>query len=224
MSVPDGEGGRVDKWYALAMTEGRCTRKMLGQSISQKTLVNGIDVIAVMEALGPEIIAKLLEGQLVELPPLGSFRLSVHNHGGAATKSAWKPSLIKGGYIVFTPYDELRLAALHAHWTRWHNPEEEALLRHAYEAEQKVKELEMDILYSQKYADKTAETAQAMPEDKLKEAIAKAAQAHLDELNALLGEAQEAANKAQSIVGNLMDAEAEAAAADGLHDHTDLHL
>jgi hypothetical protein len=202
--VPNGDGTFSLKWLAIAVPTGRSTLRMIAHSISQKTLANVVDVEAIILALVEEIPERLVQGQIVELPPLGNFRLTILNNGSVANRDDWSLSLIKGGHLIYDAPKALREIAKNAPLVQWINREAEAVLNHAHDVENRVREAEADLASAQRLIKRLAADAAAHPDDKTKAALLDAAQVQegadrlvLDDVRKELQIAQAAAKRVE---------------------------
>jgi predicted histone-like DNA-binding protein len=112
-------GLRETKWYARVVHMGRFTMPMMEDDIVNSTTATRADVRAVLTAMSEIVWKRLREGQIVELPPVGNFRLTIQNKGGAETKSAWTPALIKGSHLDFQPTGGMRSVTADLSYHRW---------------------------------------------------------------------------------------------------------
>lgn len=119
MNVPDGQGGRVDKYYARTVTAGRSTLEMIVNKIEGRCTVTRPDILAVLAAFIDDVEDRLQSGQIVELGELGHLQLLVLNRGGADTVEDWTPDLIKKAKIIFRPSTSLQRIANNTSFTRW---------------------------------------------------------------------------------------------------------
>jgi DNA repair exonuclease SbcCD ATPase subunit len=203
--VPDGNGGLVDKFYAIAVPIGRSTLRMIAKSIAQKTLANEVDVEAILLAVVEEIPERLLQGQTIELPPLGNFRLTVLNNGGSLTLDAWDPSLIKGGHLVYDAPKALRDMAKNAPMTRWVNREAESALNAVQAAQDRLEELENDMQQTEMFLKKFEAAAAAAPDNKAKQHLAVEMRAHMDTVQDELDKARAIAEAKQQAARQLKE-------------------
>lgn len=118
-NVPDGNNGRVDKYYAQTVTAGRSTMEMIVDKIEGRCTVTRPDILAVLAAFVDDIRDRLQAGQIVELGELGHMQLSVLNRGGALSAEEWTPDLIKKAKIIFRPSTALKQIAQTTSFTRW---------------------------------------------------------------------------------------------------------
>lgn len=117
-NVPEGSG-RVDKYYAVAVTAGRSTMDMIVSKIEDRCTVTRPDILAVIAALIDDIKDRLQSGQIVELGELGHLQLTVLNRGGATSETDWTTDLIKKANIVFRPSTALKQIAATTTFSRW---------------------------------------------------------------------------------------------------------
>ncbi len=96
-----------EKWYASPVNDGKITKTDLTKEIVTLSSLSRGDVSNVIESL-LEIIPKyLLMGKSVILGELGTLRLSFSSEGVEAVEQ-FRPTLIKGNRILFTPGVELK--------------------------------------------------------------------------------------------------------------------
>lgn len=85
----------------------RVTTKELAEDIADRCTVHRADVVAVLDALSVSATSFLLNGFGVELGELGSLSMRI-NCKAAPTLEEFKPELIKGAKIRFTPSTEIK--------------------------------------------------------------------------------------------------------------------
>lgn len=94
------------KFYAQAVRGKKLNIKQISKKISEKTLVNHVDVHAVVMALVDEVLAELGESNAVQLGDLGTLSVSLSSEG-ADTEAKFTPSMIKKIRINYRPGSEL---------------------------------------------------------------------------------------------------------------------
>jgi nucleoid DNA-binding protein len=166
---------------------------MIAHSISQKTLANVVDVETIILAVMQEIPERLLQGETVELPPLGNFRLTIQNNGGSETREEWDIKLIKGGHLVYSAPKALREAMRKAPLVRWINHEAEAIMDHAYATKKKVRKAQTELSSLEQLVAHFEADAAAHPDDKHKAITASGTKAQLALYRDLLDMAREEA-------------------------------
>lgn len=94
------------KFYAQAVRGKKLNIKQISKTISEKTLVNHVDVQAVVLALVDVVMAELQESNAVQLGDLGTFSVSLSS-AGAETEEKFTQSMIKKSRINYRPGSEL---------------------------------------------------------------------------------------------------------------------
>lgn len=92
----------TEKFYAQAQSKGTCDVEEIAEKISRATTMTRGDVKGVIAALEDEIIDKLLNGEIVKLGDIGTFRVSLQSEG-ADTMENFTTSNIKRANVVFRP-------------------------------------------------------------------------------------------------------------------------
>jgi len=95
------------KFYALAVGDGRTNLKRLARLIAMQCTVNRADCLAVLAALEDNIIMELQEGRIVELGELGTFQLGVSSMGSLTSEEVGSSS-VKKARLNFRPGEELK--------------------------------------------------------------------------------------------------------------------
>ena len=90
------------KFYASHVSSGRKTIKNISRDIEDKSSLSRGDISNVLDNLVDQIPKYLLDGQLVSLGELGSFRLTLSSEGAEQEKD-FKSNMIKNVKIIFTP-------------------------------------------------------------------------------------------------------------------------
>ena len=90
------------KFYASHVSSGRKTIKNISRDIEDKSSLSRGDISNVLDNLVDQIPKYLLDGQLVSLGELGSFRLTLSSEGSEQEKD-FKSNMIKNVKIIFTP-------------------------------------------------------------------------------------------------------------------------
>jgi len=95
------------KYYAFAKNQGMLSPRQLAKIISRESTVSMMDTMAVLEGLMQVIPDKLIEGKMVSLGAIGSFRVTISSRG-AESLDDFKVNLIKGLNLKFRPGEEFR--------------------------------------------------------------------------------------------------------------------
>ena len=90
------------KYYGIAKSSGEVDIRQISKQISKETTLGTPDVIAVIEALLQNIPEYLLDGKIVKLGDLGSYRLTVSGQG-ADTIEEYSTNLIQKINLRFRP-------------------------------------------------------------------------------------------------------------------------
>ena len=106
----------VEKFYAQAQYKGTCDIEELSEKISQATTMTRGDVKGVLAALEDEIIDRLLNGEIVKLGDLGTFRVSLQSTG-AESMETFTASNIKKANIVFRASTRMQIQMQKASYT-----------------------------------------------------------------------------------------------------------
>jgi predicted histone-like DNA-binding protein len=138
LNVPQANGTRVSKFYAIAVPAGRKTLDDVAYEISGSTTVTHTDVVAVLDAFVQIIPAHLRDGMTVEMGPIGNFRFTIRNNGGSTSLDTWEPALIKGAHLTYDATKVMRDIAKDIPLTRWVNREAEDVFNAANRAADRV--------------------------------------------------------------------------------------
>lgn len=111
-----GDEMAVEKFYAQAQSKGTCDIEELSEKIAQATTMTRGDVKGVLAALEDEIIDRLLNGEIVKLGDLGTFRVSLQSTG-AETIDKFTAANIKKANIVFRASTRMQLQMGKASYT-----------------------------------------------------------------------------------------------------------
>ena len=90
----------VEKAYGQIQSKGSCDIEEISEKISRSTTMTRGDVKGVIAALEDEVIDKLLNGEIVKLGDLGTFRLSMQSTG-ADSMETFSTANIKGVKVIF---------------------------------------------------------------------------------------------------------------------------
>ncbi|MGP1537910.1 HU family DNA-binding protein [Bacteroides heparinolyticus] len=101
------------KWYAIPNSEKPLAQKALTRAATTNTTMAAIELEAAMELLAAFIPQQLQQGHTVNVPGLGSFRLSFKSDGVEKIDDFRPEKMIKSPRVVFTPSKELKERTLH---------------------------------------------------------------------------------------------------------------
>lgn len=101
------EGQPDTKFYAIPKYSGRTDTDSVCKMIGARSTVSSADVKGVIDNLVFVLEMELNAGRIVEIDGLGSFRLSLSSIG-VENKKDFKPSMIKGSRLLFTPQTPIR--------------------------------------------------------------------------------------------------------------------
>ena len=96
------------KWYATPNSAKPLAQKALTRAATENTTTAPIEMEAAMELLAAFIPQQLQQGHTVNVPGLGSFRLTFKSDGVEDINKFNAGQMIKSPRIVFTPAKELR--------------------------------------------------------------------------------------------------------------------
>ena len=96
------------KWYATPNSAKPLTQKALTRAATANTTTAPIELESAMELLAAFIPQQLQQGHTVNVPGLGSFRLTFKSDGVEDIDKFNAGQMIKSPRIVFTPAKELR--------------------------------------------------------------------------------------------------------------------
>ncbi|WP_235655824.1 HU family DNA-binding protein [Prevotella heparinolytica] len=96
------------KWYATPNSAKPLSPKALTRAATANTTTAPIELEAAMELLAAFIPQQLQQGHTVNVPGLGSFRLTFKSDGVEDIDKFNAGQMIKSPRIVFTPAKELR--------------------------------------------------------------------------------------------------------------------
>jgi predicted histone-like DNA-binding protein len=95
------------KHYAFVKNQGVVNLRQLAKRISRESTVSMMDTMAVLEGFLQVIPDQLIEGKIVKLGALGTFRVTISSKG-ADTAEDFNISLINGLNLNFRPGSEFR--------------------------------------------------------------------------------------------------------------------
>lgn len=107
ISQPGVVGGGNYKYYGRISGRKQINLNQLAKTLSARTTLSAVDVIAALEGFREIILEELLEGNNVKLDRLGIFSLSVRTEG-VADPSKLNKSKVKDVKINFLPDAELK--------------------------------------------------------------------------------------------------------------------
>jgi len=90
------------KYYASLKNSGRSSLRQVATQIGKISTVSTADTMATLEGLLSVVPQELLEGRIVELGELGTFRLSAKSEG-APNPGDISARSITGVKVIFTP-------------------------------------------------------------------------------------------------------------------------
>lgn len=96
------------KWYAIPNSSKSLTQKALTRAATENTTTAPIEMEAAMELLAAFIPQQLKQGHTVNVPGLGTFRLTFKSEGVENIDLFNAGRMIKSPRIVFTPAKELK--------------------------------------------------------------------------------------------------------------------
>lgn len=104
------EGEPEQKAYAIAKYNGNTGMDTLCMMIGARSSMSSANVKAVLDNLNFVLDMELKAGRIVQLGEFGNFRLSLSS-GGAESRDAFSPAMLKKAKILFTPGKSLRETA-----------------------------------------------------------------------------------------------------------------
>ena len=107
ISQPGVAGGGTYKYYGRITGREQINLNHLAKTLSERTTLSTVDVIAALEGFREIILEELLEGNNVKLDRLGIFSLSVRTEG-VDDPSKLNKSKVKDVKINFLPDAELK--------------------------------------------------------------------------------------------------------------------
>ena len=96
------------KWYATPNSAKPLAQKALTRAATENTTTAPIEMEAAMELLAAFIPQQLKQGHTVNVPGMGTFRLTFKSEGVEDIDKFNAGQMIKSPRIVFTPAKELR--------------------------------------------------------------------------------------------------------------------
>ena len=96
------------KWYAIPNSDKPLAQKALTRAATENTTTAPIEMEAAMELLAAFIPQQLKQGHTVNVPGMGTFRLTFKSEGVEDINLFNAGQMIKSPRIVFTPAKELR--------------------------------------------------------------------------------------------------------------------
>lgn len=103
---PGVVGGGDIKYYASPVYGGEVDLAELGKQLSSRSTVTKTDAVAVLTGLEELITEELLDGKIVKLGVLGSFRISLSSEG-KETPDEVTSTAIKNSKVIFRPSTEI---------------------------------------------------------------------------------------------------------------------
>lgn len=97
------------KWYANAVNDRRMGQKEISTIIANRSSLTVGDIANTLQNLSEELPKALVEGTIVELGGLGSFRVSISSDG-AENEKDFHSGMIKSAKIIFTPSTDMKRA------------------------------------------------------------------------------------------------------------------
>lgn len=102
--IPNAKTPKVAVAYSRQIRQ--ITTKELAEDISDRCTIHRADVVAVLDALSISAMHYLMNGFGVQLGELGSFSMRI-SCKSAPTIKEFKPELIKGAKVRYTPGKEM---------------------------------------------------------------------------------------------------------------------
>lgn len=99
------------KWFATSMGEKSQSSKAMTRSATQNTTTAPAELDAALDLLGEYAKQQLLQGHIVRVGSLGTFRV-IFSSEGVENILDFKPTMIKNARILFTPSKEFREAVI----------------------------------------------------------------------------------------------------------------
>ena len=96
------------KWYATPNSAKPLAQKVMTRVATENTTTAPIELESAMELLAAFIPQQLQQGHTVNVPGLGSFRLSFKSDGVEKVDDFRPEKMIKSPRVVFTPSKELK--------------------------------------------------------------------------------------------------------------------
>ena len=100
------------KWYAIPNSDKPLAQKALTRAATENTTTAPIEMEAAMELLAAFIPQQLKQGHTVNVPGMGTFRLTFKSDGVEDINKFNAGQMIKSPRIVFTPAKELKEGVL----------------------------------------------------------------------------------------------------------------
>ena len=96
------------KWYAVPNSEKPLTQKALTRAATANTTTAPIELESAMELLAAFIPQQLQQGHTVNVPGLGSFRITFKSVGAEKIEDFNVGTMIRSPRVMFVPAKELR--------------------------------------------------------------------------------------------------------------------
>jgi predicted histone-like DNA-binding protein len=106
------------RFYAQAKSRGSLHLRDIAQTLSERSTLSRADVLAVLEGLIELIPEKLMEGYLLKLGDLGTFRLGFKSAGEEKAEKVG-PKSISGPRINFLPSTLIKGELKKAKYEKW---------------------------------------------------------------------------------------------------------
>lgn len=102
----------ASKWYATPNSNPPLTGKAMTRAATANTTTAPIEMEASLELLAKFVPGQLQQGHTVQVPGLGTFRLTFKSDGVDKPEDFHAATMIHNARILFTPAKELREAVL----------------------------------------------------------------------------------------------------------------
>ena len=100
-------GSEKPSYTATLVTNREIKAKEFSEILSKRTRVNEIDCLKILMTISDEICKNLMEGNIVRVDHLGSFRITGKSTF-SDTKSEVIPQSLGAPKVVFTPSQEIK--------------------------------------------------------------------------------------------------------------------
>ena len=111
------KGGTKEVYCAALLKSKTVGMKEISEALSEASTLNSIDCYAVMMGMTQQIVQHLLQGNVVNVEGLGSFRITAKTHA-EATPEEVTAATISGATVNFRPSVEVKKHLRHAKFVK----------------------------------------------------------------------------------------------------------
>lgn len=98
----------ASKWYAISNSAQQLSGRAMVKAATANTTISATEMQSAIDLLAEFIPKQLKQGHSVNVPGLGTFRLSFKSEGAETIEKFTAESMIKNKRVVFIPCKELK--------------------------------------------------------------------------------------------------------------------